>query len=50
MDNTYGCDICGNRKDWDEEIHWITSSYGICDGCYDKLSETEIEKLEEIYE
>ena len=26
MDNTYGCDICGKRKDWDKEIFWITSS------------------------
>lgn len=50
MDNTYGCDICGERKDWDNEIHWITSSYGVCDGCYEKLSEEEIEQLEKIYE
>ena len=49
MDNTYGCDMCGERKDWNTEINWITSSYGLCDECYYKLSE-EIEKLEEIYE
>ena len=50
MDNTYGCDICGERKDFDKEINWITSSYGLCDECYNKLNEEEIEKLEKIYE
>jgi ribosome-binding protein aMBF1 (putative translation factor) len=50
MDNTYGCDICATRKDRDKEIHWITSSYGVCDECYSKLSKTEIEELEERYE
>lgn len=50
MDNTYGCDICGDRKDWDTEINWITSSYGVCDKCYDKLSESEIEELSIKYE
>ena len=50
MYNDYGCDICGKRKDWDKEIIWITSSYGICDECYDKLSKEELEKLYEKYE
>lgn len=50
MDNTYGCDICGRRKDWDNEINWISSSYGLCDECYNKLSKEEIEELEKIYE
>lgn len=46
----YGCDICGERKDWDTEIHWITSSYGVCDECYDKLSKDDIARIEEEYE
>lgn len=50
MDNTYGCDVCATRKDWDKEIHWITSSYGVCDECYDKLTEEQIGHLEKIYE
>lgn len=49
-DNTYGCDICGERKDLNNGIHWITSSYGVCDECYNKLTATEIEELERIYE
>ena len=50
MDNTYGCDLCGKRKDWDTEIHWITSSCGVCDECYSELSEEQIEYLEKMYE
>ena len=50
MDNTYGCDTCGKRKYWDTEINWITSSCGICDECYSKLSKEEIEYLEKMYE
>lgn len=50
MKYEYGCDICGERKDWDNEIHWITSSYGVCDECYEKLSKEEIEELEKRYE
>jgi hypothetical protein len=49
-DNTYGCDVCGKRKDSDNEIYWITSSYGVCDECYNKLDKEEIERLEKIYE
>lgn len=50
MDHTYGCDMCAERKDWDDEIIWITSSYGVCDECYAKLSEKELEQLREKYE
>ena len=49
-DNTYGCDKCGERKDGDKEIIWITSSYGICEECYKKLTEEEKEKIREKYE
>lgn len=49
-DNTYGCDICGERKDWDKEIIWITSSYGVCESCYEKLTEEELEKIREKFE
>ncbi len=37
-DNTYGCDKCGGRFDWDTEIIWITSSYGVCKECHNKMS------------
>jgi predicted SprT family Zn-dependent metalloprotease len=47
---TYGCDICGERKDWDKEIIWVTSSYGICKKCYQKLTEEELEILRKEYE
>lgn len=49
-DNTYGCDICGERKDWDYGIVWITSSYGVCYECYEKLSREDIEYLRKKYE
>lgn len=42
---TYGCDLCGERKNWDEEIVWLTSSFGVCGSCYEKLSEKEKERL-----
>jgi hypothetical protein len=35
-DNTYGCDGCGERFDWDD-INWFTSSIGFCNKCYDLL-------------
>ena len=35
-DNTYGCDICGGRFDWDKEIVWVTTSVGLCQACHDK--------------
>lgn len=40
-DNTYGCDKCGRRFDWEREIIWITSSYGVCKECYDKMTSDE---------
>lgn len=36
--NDYGCDICWERKSLDD-ILWVTSSYGVCEECYLKLSE-----------
>ena len=36
-DNTYGCDKCGERFDWNDII-WITSSYGVCEECYGRMS------------
>ena len=47
MKNTldYGCDICGDRFDWENEIIWLNSGYGVCPKCYDTLSETEKERL-----
>ena len=48
--NTYGCEICGDRKDFDKEIVWITSSYGVCEKCYEKLTSEEVEKLRQYYE
>lgn len=50
MDNAYGCDICGNRKDWDHGIVWITSSYGVCLECYEKLSRENIVKIRKEYD
>lgn len=46
----YHCDECGAEKDWDYEINWLTSSYGLCDECYNKLTEEEKEELIEKYE
>ena len=37
----YHCDICGEEKDWDTEIHWLTPAYGLCDKCYQSLTEEE---------
>ena len=47
---TYHCDECGAEKDWDSEIIWLTSSYGLCQECYDKLTEEEREELRLRYE
>ena len=49
-ENTYGCDVCAERKDFNNEIIWITSSYGVCADCYDTLSEEELEELRKNYE
>jgi len=46
----YGCDICHERKHWDDEIIWLTSSYGLCEKCYDSISEEEREELRVKYE
>lgn len=47
---TYGCDICGSRRDFDNGIIWLTSSYGICQKCYDTLSEEDKERIYAEYE
>lgn len=39
---TYGCDICGGRFDWEREILWISSSIGVCQDCYDKYATDKI--------
>ena len=49
-DNTYGCDMCGARKDYDEEIIWITSTYGVCEGCYNRLTNEDKDKIRNDYE
>lgn len=41
----YGCDICGKRRDWATEIIWITSSFGVCEDCYDIMTEEEKRKI-----
>lgn len=46
----YGCDICYERKDFDNNIIWITSSYGLCEDCYSKLTNEEIEEIRIKYE
>lgn len=48
--DTYGCDICGTRKDFDEEIIWITSTYGVCEECYNKLTNEDKDKIRNDYE
>ena len=48
--NTYGCDICGARKDYDEEIIWITSTYGVCEECYNTLTNEDKDKIRNDYE
>lgn len=45
----YSCDDCGNRHLWDD-INWITSSYGLCENCREKLSEEDVLELEKKYE
>ena len=50
LDNTYGCDICGARKDYDEEIIWITSTYGVCEECYNTLTNEDKDKIRNDYE
>ena len=40
----YRCDICGERYEWDD-IVWMTSSYGVCEHCYDTLTEHQKELI-----
>ena len=42
----YGCDVCGLRFPWDD-INWLTSSYGVCEHCYAKLTPEQIKELSE---
>lgn len=48
--DTYGCDNCGVRGEWEEQIHWITSDIGICENCYNKLTKEEQSKLSNMEE
>lgn len=41
-DDTYGCDQCGERYDWETEIEWLNSGYGVCYDCIAEMSEDEI--------
>lgn len=50
LDNTYGCDICGARKDYDEEIIWLTSTYGVCEDCFNKLTNEDLDRIRVDYE
>lgn len=50
MKNTYSCDMCSALKDWDSEIIWITSSYGVCEECYNELTREQLEEIREKYE
>lgn len=47
---TYSCDECHEQKNWDEEIIWITSTYGLCHKCHSTKTEKELEELELFYE
>lgn len=46
---SYGCDICCGRYIFDN-INWITSSFGVCDNCYNKLNKKDKERLAILYE
>jgi hypothetical protein len=46
----YGCDICGVRKDYDEEIIWLTSTYGVCEDCFNKLTNEDLDRIRNDYE
>lgn len=44
--NDYGCDKCGKRVNQDD-AHWFYgASVGLCDGCYNRLSSKDREKLD----
>jgi len=36
-EDTYGCDNCGGRFDWDSEIIWATTEVGFCEKCHGEL-------------
>lgn len=44
---TYCCNICGEEKDWDEEIIWLNSSFGVCEHCLNKIPEYIRQKIED---
>lgn len=50
IEETYGCDICGERKDYDEEIIWLTSTYGVCEDCFNKLTNEDLDNIRQDYE
>ena len=41
----YGCDICGEPKDWVDGMVWITSAFGVCEECYNSMTEAEKRKI-----
>jgi len=48
--HVYHCNNCGREIDWDKETHWITSSYGCCDECYELMSIQDIIEITLEYE
>lgn len=47
---TYGCDRCGDRKDKDKDIIWITAHYGMCSECFEETDRDELDTIEVLYE
>lgn len=45
--DTYLCRICGKEKDWESDTIWISSSFGVCSDCYDKIPEEIRERISE---
>jgi hypothetical protein len=43
--NLYGCDVCYKRFDQDNQITWITSSYGLCNDCYQNKSKKQLKQI-----
>ena len=45
-EDSYSCDICGKRHKWDD-IVWLSSSYGVCEDCVDKIPDDIRQKIED---
>ena len=50
FEGTAICKKCGRKSNFDETGIWITSSYPICDECYNNLSSEELDKIRKEYE